>query len=72
MGSRDAHRSMVGIDAEHDPEKVRRFVRSMASRARAVYKPDLGYSTTYVLDRDYRVAGAHSEEYSRVKEAPCR
>jgi hypothetical protein len=62
---------MVGIDVEDDPEKVRRFVRSMASRARRSTS-DLGYSTTYVLDGDYRVVGAHSEESSRMKEAPCR
>ena len=53
---------MVGIDGEDDPEKVRRFVEKYGIESPAVNEPDLGHSTAYVLDGDYRVVGAHSEE----------
>jgi hypothetical protein len=45
---------MVGIDGEDDPEKVRRFVEEYDIESPAVYQPDLGYSTTYVLGGDTR------------------
>ena len=53
---------MVGMDGEDDPEKVRRFVEEYDIESPVVYEPDLGHSTTHVLDGDYRVVGAHSEE----------
>jgi thiol-disulfide isomerase/thioredoxin len=63
---------MVGIDAEDDPEKVRRFVKEYDIESPAVYEPSLGseygvsgYPTVYVLDEDNRVVGAHSGEAPR-------
>jgi thiol-disulfide isomerase/thioredoxin len=63
---------MVGIDGEDDPEKVQRFVEEYDIESPAVYEPGLGsefgisgYPTTYVLDGDNRVVGAHSGEAPR-------
>jgi thiol-disulfide isomerase/thioredoxin len=63
---------MVGIDGEDDPEKVQRFVEEYDIESPAVYEPELGaeygvsgYPTTYVLDRENRVVGAHSGEAPR-------
>ncbi len=63
---------MVGIDGEDDPEKVRRFVEEYDIESPAVYEPELGseygvsgYPTTYVLDVESRVVGAHSGEAPR-------
>jgi thiol-disulfide isomerase/thioredoxin len=63
---------MVGIDGEDDAEKVRRFVEEYDIESPAVYEPELGaeygvsgYPTTYVLDGENRVVGAHSGEAPR-------
>jgi thiol-disulfide isomerase/thioredoxin len=60
---------MVGIDGEDDAAKVRGFVQEYGIESPAVYEPSLGpeygvsgYPTTYVLDGDNRVVGAHSGE----------
>ena len=63
---------MVGIDGEDDAGKVREFVEEYGIESPAVYEPGLGpeygvsgYPTTYVLDGDNRVVGAHSGEAPR-------
>jgi thiol-disulfide isomerase/thioredoxin len=63
---------MVGIDAQDNPDKVRQFVEEYDIESPAVYEPSLGpeygvsgYPTTYVLDGDNRVVGAHSGEAPR-------
>jgi thiol-disulfide isomerase/thioredoxin len=63
---------MVGIDGEDDAEKVRRFAEEYDIESPAVYEPELGaeygvsgYPTTYVLDGENRVVGAHSGEAPR-------
>jgi thiol-disulfide isomerase/thioredoxin len=60
---------MVGIDGEDNPEKVQQFVEEYDIESPAVYDPALGpeygvsgYPTTYVLDGENRVVGAHSGE----------
>jgi thiol-disulfide isomerase/thioredoxin len=63
---------MVGIDGEDNPEKVREFVEEYDIESPAVYEPALGseyrvsgYPTTYVLNKDNEVIGAHSGEAPR-------
>jgi thiol-disulfide isomerase/thioredoxin len=63
---------MVGIDGEDNPEKVQQFVEEYDIESPAVYDPALGpeygvsgYPTTYVLDGENRVVGAHSGEAPR-------
>jgi thiol-disulfide isomerase/thioredoxin len=63
---------MVGIDGEDDPRKVQQFVEEYDIESPAVYEPELGteygvsgYPTTYVLDGENRVVGAHSGEAPR-------
>jgi thiol-disulfide isomerase/thioredoxin len=63
---------MVGIDGEDNPEKVREFVERYGIESPAVYEPALGseyrvsgYPTTYMLDKDNEVIGAHSGEAPR-------
>jgi thiol-disulfide isomerase/thioredoxin len=63
---------MVGIDGEDDPGKVKEFVEEYDIESPAVYEPELGteygvsgYPTTYVLDGENRVVGAHSGEAPR-------
>jgi thiol-disulfide isomerase/thioredoxin len=63
---------MVGIDGEDDAAKVRQFVEEYDIESPAVYEPELGpeygvsgYPTTYVLDGENRVVGAHSGEAPR-------
>jgi len=63
---------MVGIDGEDNPEKVREFVEEYDIESPAVYEPTLGfeyrvsgYPTTYVLDENNEVIGAHSGEAPR-------
>ena len=63
---------MVGIDGEDDPGKVQQFVEEYDIESPAVYEPELGteygvsgYPTTYVLDGENRVVGAHSGEAPR-------
>jgi thiol-disulfide isomerase/thioredoxin len=63
---------MVGIDGEDNPEKVQQFVERYDIESPAVYEPSLGpeygvssYPTTYVLDEDSEVIGAHSGEAPR-------
>ena len=63
---------MVGIDGEDDPGKVQQFVEEYDIESPAVYGPELGteygvsgYPTTYVLDGENRVVGAHSGEAPR-------
>jgi thiol-disulfide isomerase/thioredoxin len=63
---------MIGIDGEDNPEKVQQFVEEYDIESPAVYDPVLGreygvsgYPTTYVLDGENRVVGAHSGEAPR-------
>jgi thiol-disulfide isomerase/thioredoxin len=63
---------MVGIDGEDNPDKVRQFVEEYDIQSPAIYDPELGpeygvsgYPTTYVLDGENRVIGAHSGEAPR-------
>ena len=63
---------MVGIDGEDDPGKVQQFVEEYDIESPAVYEPALGseyrvsgYPTTYVLNKDSEVIGAHSGEAPR-------
>ena len=63
---------MVGIDSEDDAGKVQGFVQEHGIESPAVHEPSLGsaygvsgYPTTYVLDGDNRVVGAHSGEAPR-------
>jgi thiol-disulfide isomerase/thioredoxin len=63
---------MIGIDGEDNPEKVQQFVEEYDIESPAVYDPALGreygvsgYPTTYVLDGENRVVGAHSGEAPR-------
>ena len=63
---------MVGIDGEDNPQKVQQFVEEYDIESPAVYDPALGpeyevsgYPTTYVLDGENRVVGAHSGEAPR-------
>ena len=63
---------MVGIDSEDDAGKVQGFVQEYGIESPAVHEPSLGsaygvsgYPTTYVLDGDNRVVGAHSGEAPR-------
>jgi peroxiredoxin len=63
---------MVGIDGEDNPQKVQQFVEEYDFESPAVYDPALGpeyevsgYPTTYVLDGENRVVGAHSGEAPR-------
>jgi thiol-disulfide isomerase/thioredoxin len=63
---------MVGIDGEDNPDKVREFVEEYDIESPAVYEPALGseyrvsgYPTTYVLNKDNKVIGAHSGEAPR-------
>ena len=63
---------MVGIDGEDDAAKVRQFVEEYDIESPAIYEPSLGpeygvsgYPTTYVLDQDNEVIGAHSGEAPR-------
>jgi thiol-disulfide isomerase/thioredoxin len=63
---------MIGIDGEDDPGKVQQFVEKYGIGSPAVYEPALGseygvsgYPTTYVLDGENRVVGAHSGEAPR-------
>jgi thiol-disulfide isomerase/thioredoxin len=63
---------MVGIDGEDNPVKVQQFVDRYDIESPAVYEPSLGpeygvsgYPTTYVLDEDSEVIGAHSGEAPR-------
>ena len=65
---------MVGIDNTQgdSPEKVREFVERYDIESPAVYDPSLGpeyrvsgYPTTYVLNGDNEVVGAHSGEAPR-------
>ncbi len=63
---------MVGIDGEDNPEKVQGFVEEYNIESPAVYEPPLGseyrvsgYPTTYVLNKDNEVIGAHSGEAPR-------
>jgi thiol-disulfide isomerase/thioredoxin len=63
---------MVGIDAEDNPDKVQQFIEEYDIESPAVYEPALGsdygvsgYPTTYVLDGENRVVGAHSGEAPR-------
>ena len=63
---------MVGIDDEDNPDKVREFVEEYNIESPAVYEPTLGpkygvsyYPTTYVLNKDNEVIGAHSGEAPR-------
>ena len=60
---------MVGIDGEDNAGKVQGFVQEYGTESPAVHEPSLdseygisGYPTTYVLDGDNRVVGAHSGE----------
>ena len=68
----DLRMVMVGIDGEDDAGKVREFVGEYGIESPAVYEPGLGpeygvsgYPTTYVLDGNNRVVGAHSGEAPR-------
>ena len=63
---------MVGIDGEDDAAKVRQFVEEYDIESPAIYEPSLGpeygvsgYPTTYVLDENNEVIGAHSGEAPR-------
>jgi thiol-disulfide isomerase/thioredoxin len=63
---------IIGIDGEDNPEKVQQFVEEYDIESPAVYDPVLGreygvsgYPTTYVLDGENRVVGAHSGEAPR-------
>lgn len=65
---------MIGIDDQQgdNPEKVRQFVKRYDIESPALYKPSLGpkfkvlgYPTTYVLDGDGKIVGAHSGEAPR-------
>ena len=63
---------MIGIDGEDNPQKVQQFVEEYDIESPAVYDPALGpeyevsgYPTTYVLDGENRVVGAHSGEAPR-------
>ena len=63
---------MVGIDGEDDADKVRQFTEEYDIQSPAIYDPELGpeygvsgYPTTYVLDGENRVIGAHSGEAPR-------
>ncbi len=63
---------MVGIDGEDDAGTVRQFVERYDITSPAVYVPSLGgqyqvsgYPTTYVLDENNEVVGAHSGEAPR-------
>ncbi len=64
---------MIGIDGEDDAAKVQQFVEEYDIQSPAVYDPALGpeygvsgYPTTYVLDAENRVVGAHSGEAPRA------
>ncbi|MDX5892728.1 TlpA family protein disulfide reductase [Rubrobacter radiotolerans] len=63
---------MVGIDGQDTPEGVRQFSENFDIQSPTVYDPQLGgeysvsgYPTTYVLDGERRVVGAHSGEAPR-------
>ena len=68
----DLRMVMVGIDGADNPDKVREFVEQYDIESPAVYEPALGpeyrvsgYPTSYVLDEDNEVIGAHSGEAPR-------